>query len=87
MNRRKFLVASAGAALLATRRSDAAENDAIPEYQKPVFNLHKFFANPVRIASIDLLQSGKNFPGMDEAKATLDKLPKDASANLVPAKS
>jgi tetratricopeptide (TPR) repeat protein len=33
------------------------------------------------------LQSGKNFPGMDEAKATLDKLPKDASANLVPAKS
>ena len=33
------------------------------------------------------LQSGKNFPGMDEAKATLDKLPKDASPNTVPAKT
>jgi predicted Zn-dependent protease len=33
------------------------------------------------------LQSGRNFPGIDEAKATLDKLAKDASANPVPAKS
>jgi len=56
MNRRTFLAASAGAALLA-----AADNDAIPDYQKPVFALHKFFPNPVKIASIDLLQSGKNF--------------------------
>jgi L-alanine-DL-glutamate epimerase-like enolase superfamily enzyme len=63
MNRRTFLAASAGAALLPARRSSAAaaENDAIPEFQKPVFNIHKFFANPVRIASIELLQSGKNF--------------------------
>jgi tetratricopeptide (TPR) repeat protein len=33
------------------------------------------------------LQSGKNFAGMDEAKATLDKLAKDHSSALVPAKS
>jgi len=63
MNRRTFLTASAGAALLASPRLRAAasDNDAIPEYQKPVFNLHKFFSNPVKIASIDLLQSGKTY--------------------------
>jgi tetratricopeptide (TPR) repeat protein len=33
------------------------------------------------------LQSGKKFPGMEEARATLDKLAKDASAASVPAKS
>lgn len=33
------------------------------------------------------LQSGKNFSGMDEAKATLDKLAKDAASNAQPAKS
>jgi hypothetical protein len=33
------------------------------------------------------LQSGKNFAGMDEAKATLDKLAKDHSAATAPAKS
>jgi tetratricopeptide (TPR) repeat protein len=33
------------------------------------------------------LQSGKNFNGMDEAKATLDKLAKDAPDNTVPSKS
>ena len=63
MNRRTFLTtASAGAALLSTPRARAAaENEAIPEYQRPVFNLPKFFSNPVRIASIELLQSGKNY--------------------------
>ena len=39
----------------------AADDSAIPEYQNPVFNLHKFFPNPVKIASIDLLQSGKTY--------------------------
>lgn len=34
---------------------------AIPEYQKPVFNLHKHFPAPVKIAAIELLQSGKQF--------------------------
>jgi L-alanine-DL-glutamate epimerase-like enolase superfamily enzyme len=66
MNRRAFLNASAGAALLSTSGTQAfaaaaMDNEAIPEYQKPVFNLHKFFANPVKIASIELLQSGKNY--------------------------
>ena len=59
MNRRNFLTASAAAALLL----DAAEgqDSAIPDYQKPVFNLRKFFPNPVKIASIELLQSGKKY--------------------------
>jgi len=33
----------------------------ILEYQKPVFNLHKFFNAPVKIASIELLQSRNQF--------------------------
>jgi Tfp pilus assembly protein PilF len=33
------------------------------------------------------LQSGKNFHGMDEAKATLDKLAKDGAAGAAPTKS
>jgi L-alanine-DL-glutamate epimerase-like enolase superfamily enzyme len=33
----------------------------ILEYQKPVFNLHKFFSEPVRIASIELLQAHNQF--------------------------
>ena len=40
MNRRNFLTASAGAALL-TANLPAAGDDAIPEYQKPVFHLHQ----------------------------------------------
>jgi L-alanine-DL-glutamate epimerase-like enolase superfamily enzyme len=62
MDRRTFLSsvsAGAGAALLL----DAAEekNDAIPEYQRPVFDLRKHLPNPVKIASVELLQSGKSF--------------------------
>src|SRR3954451_7788267 len=59
MNRRAFLSASAGAALLLQAADD--KDSAVPEYQKPVFNLRKFLPNPVKIASIDLLQSGKNY--------------------------
>ncbi len=33
----------------------------ILEYQKPVYNLHKFFSTPVKIASIELLQSHKQY--------------------------
>jgi len=65
MNRRKFLAASAGAALLTEplfRLRGAAETDpATPEYQKPVFNLPKFFSAPVKIASVELLQSGNRY--------------------------
>src|SRR5271157_4863246 len=57
MNRRHFLTASAGAALLAASDADSAG----PDYQKPVFNLHKFFDAPVKIASIELLQSGRSY--------------------------
>jgi L-alanine-DL-glutamate epimerase-like enolase superfamily enzyme len=62
MNRRTFLSASAGAALLTNSPLSAADTDpAIPEYQKPVFDLHKTVTTPVKIAAIDLLQSGKNY--------------------------
>ena len=62
MNRRNFLKSSAGAALLASAPLSAADNDsAMPEYQKPVFDLHKTVATPVKIASIDLLKSGKTY--------------------------
>jgi len=59
MNRRSFLTASASAACLFGAPDDPAP--AMPEFQKPVFDLRKFFPNPVKIASIELLQSGKTY--------------------------
>jgi L-alanine-DL-glutamate epimerase-like enolase superfamily enzyme len=60
MNRRDFVRSSAGLlASLATR--SAMADTATPEWEKPVFDLHKSVAAPVKIASIDLLQSGKQF--------------------------
>ena len=67
MKRRSFLTTtSLGAAgLLAARgaRAQAAHDmsDEIVEYGKPVFDLHKFFSSPVKIASIELLQSGNQY--------------------------
>src|SRR5450759_5545908 len=66
MNRRNFVKPAtllASSPLAAPAADGAAENTyaAIPEYQKPVFNLHKHFPAPVKIASIELLQSGKQF--------------------------
>jgi L-alanine-DL-glutamate epimerase-like enolase superfamily enzyme len=70
MNRRNFVKTSAGAALLgassssASGTASAADGDAdtaTQEWQQPVFDLHKKIASPVKIASIDLLQSGKQF--------------------------
>jgi L-alanine-DL-glutamate epimerase-like enolase superfamily enzyme len=65
MNRRHFLTASAGAALLAdpvARAWAAADTDSLgPEYLKPVFDLHKTVTAPVKIASIELLQSGPRY--------------------------
>ena len=65
MNRRNFFTASTGAALLAdplTRLSAAPVTDSpAVEWEKPVFDLHKTVATPVKIASIDLLQSGNRF--------------------------
>src|SRR5206468_789226 len=59
MNRRAFLSAPAGAALLLHAADD--KDPAVPVYQKPVFNLRKVLPDPVKIASIDVLQSGKNY--------------------------
>jgi L-alanine-DL-glutamate epimerase-like enolase superfamily enzyme len=61
MNRRRFLstVPAAGAALLLNAADE--KNDAIPAWQAPLFDLHKRVPNPVKIASIELLQSGKNY--------------------------
>src|ERR1035437_8685060 len=81
MNRRHFLTASAGAALLA-----AADTDSLgPEYQKPVFNLHKVLDAPVKIAAIELLQSGNHYfvrtrsadgaEGVVETKDIVDYIP------------
>src|SRR5580693_580090 len=70
MNRRNFVKTSAGAALLAASSSStsgtacAAAGDAdtaTADWQQPVFDIHKFFPNPVKIASIELLQSGRNY--------------------------
>jgi L-alanine-DL-glutamate epimerase-like enolase superfamily enzyme len=63
MNRRDFLRVSAGGAALANGVSLRAVDMAseILEYQKPVFNLHKFSNTPVKIASIELLQSHNQF--------------------------
>src|ERR1039457_5776193 len=60
MNRRNFLTAAAGAALVSNPLARLRGADsATPEYQKPVFNLHKLFDAPVKIASIELLQAGR----------------------------
>src|SRR6202167_3290931 len=70
MNRRNFVKTSAGAACLAASSSSAYDiasaaagdaDTATPDWQQPVFDLHKKIASPVKIASIDLLQSGKQF--------------------------
>ena len=66
MNRRNFVKTSTGAALLAASSSSASAaagdaDTAAPDWQQPVFDLHKKIPSPVKIASIDLLQSGKQF--------------------------
>src|ERR1035441_3584553 len=53
MNRRNFLAISGVAAL--PRASAAVEEDPA------VFPLHKFFANPLKSTTIDLLQSGNRY--------------------------
>src|SRR5215469_8760848 len=63
MNRRNFLISSAGAGTLAAFHPGraAAQETAHDNYRAPLFNLHKFFRNPVKIASIELLHSGNNY--------------------------
>ena len=60
MNRRRFLHGLGASTLFASQalraRSTSGISVEILDYKKPVFNLHKFFSTPVKIASIDLLQ-------------------------------
>ncbi len=64
-DRRSFLAAAGGAALLgAPRRAPGTPARAetwIPEYEKPVFDLHRFFKVPIRIESIELLKNGSHY--------------------------
>jgi L-alanine-DL-glutamate epimerase-like enolase superfamily enzyme len=57
MNRRNFLRTSAAVALAARSAPPASAAD----FDQPVFNLHKHFPSPVKVAAIDLLQSGRQF--------------------------
>ena len=62
MNRRKIVKAATvlAASPFAVPAADDKDS-AIPEYKKPVFNLHKLFYAPVKIASIELLHSDNQF--------------------------
>ena len=61
MNRREFVKAATVLAASPLAVPAADDPAAVAEYQKPVFNLHKQVAAPVKIAAIELLQSGKQF--------------------------
>src|SRR5260370_34371765 len=62
MNRRNFVKAATVMAASPFAIPAADDKDsAIPEFQKPVFNLPKQASARVKIASIELLQSGKQF--------------------------
>lgn len=68
MTRRRFLEAtsSGGSAAFLTTRAAAAPpatdmSAEIADYTKPVFDLHKFFTSPIKIASIELLQAGTQY--------------------------
>jgi L-alanine-DL-glutamate epimerase-like enolase superfamily enzyme len=61
MNRRSFLKTSAAAPLLAAPAVAEAAVIASEEWQKPAFDLRKKITSPVKIASIELLRSGKQF--------------------------
>lgn len=63
ISRRSFLAGSASMAMLSSfpgPLSLADDSDKwVPEYEKPLFHLHKFFKTPVRIESIELLKNGR----------------------------
>ena len=63
MNRRDFLMASTALLADAAVRGQPASGAAAsgPDYQRPVFSLHKFFDAAVKIASVDLLQSDSRY--------------------------
>jgi L-alanine-DL-glutamate epimerase-like enolase superfamily enzyme len=55
MDRRAFLTASTAAAAAGLMRA------SVPEYEKPLFDLHKASSTPVRVKSIEVLQNGSNY--------------------------
>jgi L-alanine-DL-glutamate epimerase-like enolase superfamily enzyme len=59
LNRRHFLQSAAAAGTLAA--SGPTGPGAVPEYEKPLFNLHRVSTSPVKIASIELLRNGSNY--------------------------
>src|ERR1700733_548869 len=67
MKRRSFFKSTAfgSAGLLATRAASAQVahdmSAKIVEYGKPVFDLHRMVTSPVKIAAIELLQSGNQY--------------------------
>jgi L-alanine-DL-glutamate epimerase-like enolase superfamily enzyme len=64
MQRRDFLKAASLALAAQALRGQGPTRDMsaeIVEFGKPVFDLHKFFSSPVRIASIELLQAGNSY--------------------------
>jgi len=78
----------AAAAVAALQSASAkASNSPVPLYHLGMAEALAGQAEAARDSLTRSLQSGKTFPGMEEAKATLERLPKDASANLLPAKS
>ena len=61
MNRRNFLKTSSAAGLVpgtAGVWASQANEKVVPEWESPIFNLHKSFSSPVKIASIELLRAG-----------------------------
>ncbi len=64
MQRRDFLKTGSLALAAQALRGQGPARDMsaeIVEFGKPVFYLHKFFSSPVKIASIELLQSGNSY--------------------------
>ena len=53
---RRVFLGMAGAAATA-----AAAERRVPEWEKPLFDLHQVFASPVKIRSIELFRNGANF--------------------------
>ena len=60
MKRRNFLAASASG-MFSLGSAPPPPGDVVPEYEKPLFDLHKVSGSPVKIASIELLQNGAEF--------------------------
>ena len=56
MNRRMFLSTAASGGLGVTLL-----RGAIPDYEKPLFDLHKVSPTPVKVKSIEVLTNGKNY--------------------------